>query len=46
VKKLRKSSKNNSKADYIQGRSLQALALLAGTRGGPVRAVPLISRIH
>ena len=46
VKKLYQSSENNSKAAYIMGHSLQALAVLVGTAGGHVAAVPLVSRIH
>jgi len=46
VKKLHQSSENNSKAAYIMGHSIQALALLVCTAGGHVAAVPLVSRIH
>jgi len=46
VKKLHQASENNSKASYIMGHSFQTVALLVGTAGGHVAAVPLISRIH
>lgn len=46
VKKLYQPSENNSKAAYIMGHSFQVLALLVGTMGRHVAAVPLISRIH
>lgn len=46
VKKLHQSSENNSKASFIMGHSFQVLALLVGAAGGPIAAVPLISRIH
>ena len=34
VKKLHQASENNSKAPYIMGHSIQALALLVGAVGG------------
>jgi hypothetical protein len=46
VKKLHQASENNSKASYIMGHSFQALALLVGTTGGTVAAIPLLSRIQ
>ena len=46
VKKLHQASENNSKASYIMGHSFQALALLVGTTGGTVAAIPLVSRIQ
>lgn len=46
VKKLYQSSENNSKASYIMGHSIQALAVLVRSAKGNVAAVPLISRIH
>ncbi len=46
VKKLHQASENNSKASYIMGHSLQALALLVCAASGQVAAVPLLSRIH
>jgi len=46
VKKLHQSSENNSKAAYIMGHSLQALALLVRRADGHAAAVPLTSRIH
>lgn len=46
VKKLHQASENNSKAAFIRGHSFQALAVLVGTAGGTVAAIPLVSRIH
>jgi hypothetical protein len=46
VKWLRQSSSSNSRPEFLQGHSLQALSLLAGTPSGPVRAVPVAARIQ
>lgn len=45
VKSLHQESGDNSKAEFIMGHSFQAVSLLAGSPGGQVFAVPLISRI-
>jgi hypothetical protein len=46
VKKLHQESTNNSKPEWIEGHSFQALAQLVRTRDGRVTSVPLTSRIH
>lgn len=46
VKKLHQSSTNNSKPEFIDGHSLQALSLLALTPDGHAAAIPLAARIH
>jgi len=46
VKKLHQESTNNSKPEFIDGHSFQALALLVRTAGGLVTSVPLTARIH
>ena len=46
VKKLHQESADNSKAPYIFGHSLQAIALLAEVDKDQFQAVPLLSRIH
>src|SRR3990172_6704273 len=46
VKKLHQESSNNSKPEFIDGHSFQALALLVRTAGGLVTSVPLTARIH
>jgi len=46
VKKLHQESTNNSKPEFVDGHSFQALALLVRTAGGLVTSVPLIARIH
>jgi len=46
VKKLHQESTNNSKAEWIEGHSFQALAQLVRTPDGRVAAVPLVARIH
>jgi hypothetical protein len=46
VKKLHQESTNNSKPEFIDGHSFQALALLVRTAGGLVTSIPLTARIH
>jgi len=46
VKKLHQESANNSKPEWIEGHSFQALAQLVHTPDGCVTSVPLVSRIH
>lgn len=46
VKKLHQESTNNSKPEWIEGHSFQALAQLVRTPDGRVTSVPLCSRIH
>jgi len=46
VKKLHQESTNNSKPEWIEGHSFQALAQLVRTPDGRVAAVPLVARIH
>jgi hypothetical protein len=46
VKKLHQESSNNSKPEFIDGHSFQALALLVRTAGGLVTSIPLTARIH
>jgi hypothetical protein len=46
VKRLHQSSTNNSKPEFIDGHSLQALALLVHTSTDQALAVPLAARIH
>jgi Transposase DDE domain len=46
VKRLHQSSTNNSKPEFIDGHSLQALALLVRTSTDQAFAVPLAARIH
>lgn len=46
VKKLHQESANNSKPEWIEGHSFQALAQLVHSPDGGVTAVPLVSRIH
>jgi hypothetical protein len=46
VKKLHQESANNSKPEFIDGHSLQALSLLVRSAGGGVTSVPLTARIH
>ena len=46
VKKLHQASTNNSKPEWIEGHSFQALAQLVRTPDGRVVSVPLTSRIH
>ena len=46
VKKLHQESANNSKPEWIEGHSFQALAQLVRTPDGRVTSVPLVSRIH
>jgi hypothetical protein len=46
VQRLHQSSTNNSKPEFIDGHSLQALALLVCTPEGHATAVPPAARIH
>ncbi|HME68652.1 MAG TPA: hypothetical protein VKM54_02155 [Myxococcota bacterium] len=46
VKKLHQQSTHNSKPEWIEGHSFQALAQLVRTPDGRVVSVPLTSRIH
>jgi len=46
VKKLHQQSTNNSKPEWIEGHSFQALTQLVRTPDGRVVSVPLTSRIH
>lgn len=46
VKKLHQESTNNSKPEWIEGHSFQALAQLVRTPDGRVASVPLTARIH
>ena len=46
VKKLYQSSTSNSKPEFIDGHSLQAISLLVRTDEDHVAAVPLAARIH
>ncbi|MGH7418358.1 MAG: transposase, partial [Candidatus Rokuibacteriota bacterium] len=46
VKKLHQESSNNSKPEFIDGHSFQALALLVRSAGGLVSSIPLTARIH
>jgi len=46
VKKLHQESTNNSKPEWIEGHSLQALAQLVRSPDGRVTSVPLTARIH
>lgn len=46
VKRLHQESANNSKPEFIDGHSFQALSLLVRTVGGFVTAIPLTARIH
>ena len=46
VKKLRQHSASNTKPDYIDGHSFQALSLLARGADGTLAAVPLCAGIH
>jgi hypothetical protein len=46
VKKLHQESTNNSKPEFIDGHSFQALALLVRSAGGRVSSIPLTARIH
>jgi hypothetical protein len=46
VKKLHQESTNNSKPEFIDGHSFQALALLVRSAGGLVTSIPLTARIH
>lgn len=46
VKKLHQESTNNSKPEWIEGHSFQALAQLVRSPDGRVTSVPLTARIH
>jgi hypothetical protein len=46
VKKLRQPSGSNTKPEYIDGHSFQALSVLARGVGGALAAVPLCAGIH
>jgi hypothetical protein len=46
VKKLHQESTNNSKPEFIDGHSFQALSLLVQTADGHVTSIPLTARIH
>lgn len=46
VKKLHQESTNNSKPEWIEGHSFQAIAELVRTPDGRVTSVPLTTRIH
>jgi hypothetical protein len=46
VKKLHQESTNNSKPEFIDGHSFQAISLLVQAADGHVTSVPLTARIH
>jgi hypothetical protein len=46
VKKLHQESTNNSKPEFIDGHSFQALSLLVQAADGHVTSIPLTARIH
>jgi hypothetical protein len=46
VKRLRQPSASNTKPEYIDGHSFQALSVLARGAGGALAAVPLCAGIH
>jgi len=46
VKKLHQESTNNSKPEFIDGHSFQALSLLVQAADGHVSSIPLTARIH